>query len=146
MKQDELFAVLQQFDTSQLSRLEWEQDGTRLVLEKAAASPCPAPAALSAAAAVPAAQAPSLPAAAPEDTLGVKAPLVGVFYAAPSPEASSFVQEGQRVKKGQVLCLIEAMKLMNELPCPADGILKRVLVENGDVVSFGQVLFEVVPC
>ena len=76
----------------------------------------------------------------------MKAPLVGVFYAASAPDAPAFAPKGAQVKKGQTLCLIEAMKMMNELTSPCDGTVTRVLATDGDVVSFGQVLFEVTPC
>ena len=81
-------------------------------------------------------------AAAEEAPVGtpVKSPMVGVFYEAPSPEAEPFVQEGQEVKKGQVLCIIEAMKLMNEITAEQDGVVTRVCAKNGDIVEFGQPL------
>lgn len=73
----------------------------------------------------------------------ITAPLVGTFYAAPSPDEPPFVQEGQRVEQGQVLCLIEAMKMMNELKSPVSGTIKRICGENGGLAEFGQVLFEI---
>ena len=75
----------------------------------------------------------------------VKAPLVGVFYTAPAPDAAPFVTVGQRVKKGDTLCIIEAMKLMNEIESTHDGVIARVLAENGAMVEFGQPLFEIAP-
>ncbi len=72
----------------------------------------------------------------------VKSPLVGIFYAAPSPGAEAFVRVGSRVKKGDVLCVVEAMKLMNEITADADGEVVDVCVQNGQVVEFGQVLFK----
>lgn len=71
----------------------------------------------------------------------VLAPLVGVFYAAPSPEEDAYVQVGDTVKKGQVLCLIEAMKMMSEITAPKDGVIKKIFVKNQDVVEFEQPLF-----
>ena len=71
----------------------------------------------------------------------VNSPMVGVFYAAPSPEATPYVSVGSRVKKGDVLCIIEAMKLMNEIQAEKDGEIVEVCVENGQVVEFGQPLF-----
>jgi acetyl-CoA carboxylase biotin carboxyl carrier protein len=70
----------------------------------------------------------------------VKAPLVGTFYAAPEPGAESYVREGQEVKKGEVIGLIEAMKIMNEIPAPCDGRVTKILAENGDFVAYDQVL------
>jgi acetyl-CoA carboxylase biotin carboxyl carrier protein len=71
----------------------------------------------------------------------VKAPMVGTFYRAGSPGASSFVEVGQSVKEGETLCIIEAMKLMNEIESDATGIIKAILVENGQPVEFGQPMF-----
>jgi acetyl-CoA carboxylase biotin carboxyl carrier protein len=76
-----------------------------------------------------------------ENIVYVKSPLVGTFYRAPSPTSPPFVQQGQKVKKGDILCIIEAMKVMNEIKSDYDGIVKEILVENGKPVEFGQVLF-----
>ncbi len=86
------------------------------------------------------APAPTEEAALPEGHL-VKAPMVGTFYSSPSPGAESFVQLGAKVKKGDTLCIIEAMKLLNEIEADADGTIKAVLVENGEPVEFGEPLF-----
>ena len=75
----------------------------------------------------------------------VTSPIVGTFYRSPSPEAPIFVETGLRVKKGQVLCIIEAMKLMNEIESEADGILVKALVENGQPVEYGEPLFLIEP-
>ena len=72
----------------------------------------------------------------------VKAPIVGVFYAAPAPGAAPFVKVGDTVEKGQVVCLIEAMKLMNDITAPRDGEVVDVCIVSGDVVEFGQTLFK----
>ena len=71
----------------------------------------------------------------------VKSPMVGTFYRAPSPDAKPFVAAGDSVKEGQTICVIEAMKLMNEIECDASGVLKAILVENGQPVEYGQALF-----
>lgn len=76
----------------------------------------------------------------------IKAPLVGIFYEAPAPGEEPFVKLGQKVEKGQTLCLLEAMKMMNELKAPVDGMIRRIGAENGDMVEFGQILYEVEPC
>ncbi len=76
----------------------------------------------------------------------IKAPLVGVFYSAPSPEDKPFVIIGDSVKKGQTLCLLEAMKMMSEVTSPVDGVIKNILVSNEGVVGFDDVLFEVEKC
>ena len=70
------------------------------------------------------------------------AAMVGVFYAAPSPDAKPFVEVGSRVKKGDVVCIVEAMKLMNEIAAEFDGEVVDICVHNGDVVEFGQTLFK----
>lgn len=71
----------------------------------------------------------------------VKSPLVGTFYRAPSPESPPFVEVGSKVKKGDILCIIEAMKVMNEIKSEVEGTVKEILVENGKPVEFGEVLF-----
>lgn len=75
----------------------------------------------------------------------VAAPIVGTFYRAPAPDASPFVEVGSRVKKGQILCIIEAMKLMNEIESDVDGVIAKILVENGNPVEYGQPIFLVEP-
>ena len=71
----------------------------------------------------------------------VTSPMVGVFYAAPAPDQPPFVSMGDRVKKGQVLCIIEAMKLMNEITAEQDGTLREICAQNGELVEYGQPLF-----
>jgi acetyl-CoA carboxylase biotin carboxyl carrier protein len=71
----------------------------------------------------------------------VKAPMVGTFYRAPNPGASPFVEVGQVVKEGEALCIIEAMKLLNEIEADKSGVIKEILVENGEPVEYGQPLF-----
>ncbi len=71
----------------------------------------------------------------------VTAPMVGTFYRAPSPEAPPFVEVGSRVSVGQTLCIIEAMKLMNELPSEINGVVSKILAENGEPIEYGQELF-----
>ncbi|MCX8082982.1 MAG: acetyl-CoA carboxylase biotin carboxyl carrier protein [bacterium] len=76
-----------------------------------------------------------------EDVVYIKAPLVGTFYRAPSPESPPFVDIGSPVKKGDTLCIIEAMKVMNEIKSDYDGTIKEILIENAKPVEYGQVLF-----
>ena len=71
----------------------------------------------------------------------VKAPMVGTFYRSPSPDAKVFVEVGQAIKEGDTICIIEAMKLMNEIEADASGVVKAILVENGQPVEYGQALF-----
>jgi acetyl-CoA carboxylase biotin carboxyl carrier protein len=75
----------------------------------------------------------------------VKSPMVGTFYGSPSPGASAFVSPGDRVEKGQVICIVEAMKLMNEIESDASGEIVRCLVSNGQPIEFGQPLFTIRP-
>lgn len=99
----------------------------------------PAMAAPAVAAAAPAAA--ETPAAPVDTGHKVTSPMVGTFYRAPSPGASNFVEIGSTVKEGQTICIIEAMKLLNEIECDKSGVVKAILVENGQPVEFGQALF-----
>ena len=126
------------------------EDHVRIVNRKdsapaaaAAAAPAPIPVAAAAAptaeaaAAAPAAAAP----AAAENRQTINSPMVGTFYRAPSPGAKPFVDVGQHVKAGDTVCIIEAMKLLNEIEAETDGVIQEILVENGAPVEFGQPLF-----
>jgi acetyl-CoA carboxylase biotin carboxyl carrier protein len=104
-----------------------------------AAMAAPMPAA--AAPAAPAAAEPAKPASAEISGHVVRAPMVGTFYRSPSPGAKSFVEEGQTVKVGDTLCIIEAMKLLNQIEADKAGVIKTVLVENGQPVEYNQPLF-----
>ena len=138
-------------ESSSLSVLEIEEADLRVRLEKGQTAGLvqPVPAALPQAvpAALPVETAPD-PAPVADGTVDfnrlkeVKSPLVGIFYAAPSPGAEPFAGVGSRVKKGDVLCVVEAMKLMNEITADADGEVIDVCVQNGQVVEFGQILFK----
>jgi acetyl-CoA carboxylase biotin carboxyl carrier protein len=103
----------------------------------AAAPTAPAPAPAPASAAAPAAE------AVPAEPTGhaVKSPMVGTFYRSPTPGADSFVKIGDTVKEGQTLCIIEAMKLLNEIESDKSGVVKEILCENGQGIEFGQALF-----
>jgi len=81
----------------------------------------------------------------PSHWVEVVAPMVGTFYSAPAPGEADFVQVGQRVNKGQTLCIIEAMKVMNEIEAETAGVVKEILVSNGQPVEFGQVLMRLDP-
>jgi len=72
-------------------------------------------------------------------------PMVGTFYRSPSPEADPFVREGSKVKKGDTLCIIEAMKLMNEIEAEYDGMIEKIMVKNATPVEYGQALFVIIP-
>ncbi|CAN5907232.1 acetyl-CoA carboxylase biotin carboxyl carrier protein [soil metagenome] len=147
-------------DQSGIDSLEISRGGTRIRIAKTpplVLGGAPAPASLPAAAAVqlpaaPAAASPardegapaSLPSApAGPNWLEIKSPMVGTFYRAPTPEAPSYVEVGTRVSKGQTLCILEAMKLMNELEAEVSGIVREIAIENGQPVEYGQVLFRI---
>lgn len=125
-----------------LTRL--EVDGSHVIIERAPAQA--AAASTPAAPAVPAAPAAVPAASAAEEKPGVyvKSPTVGVFYAAPAPGGKPFVSLGDRVKKGDVLCIVEAMKLMNEILSETDGEIAEICVGNGQVVEYDQPLFRIV--
>ena len=119
------------------------EEKVRITRTTAAAAPvyaAPAPAAaapVAAPAAAPAATAP----AARDLSNAQKSPMVGTFYRAPGPNAAAFVEVGQQVKAGDTLCIIEAMKLMNEIEAEKSGVVKEILVENGTPVEYGEPLF-----
>jgi acetyl-CoA carboxylase biotin carboxyl carrier protein len=147
--------ILELVRQHELSEFELERDGLKLRVRKAspavatyavpAAPPLPAPAAPYATApAAPAAAAPAAPADADSVELAVvKSPIVGTFYRSPEPGAASFVEVGQKVRKEQVLCIIEAMKLMNEITSEYEGEIVSVYVENGKPVQYGERLFAI---
>jgi acetyl-CoA carboxylase biotin carboxyl carrier protein len=106
-----------------------------------AALPPPGPAPEPRSAAPAAAAAPPAEPAAGQEGHVLKAPMVGTFYRSSSPDAKPFVEVGQPIKEGQTICIIEAMKLMNEIEADASGVVKAILVENGQPVEYGQPLF-----
>lgn len=122
-----------------------EPDGTAVELERASAAqpvavPMPMPGAVTAPAVAPVA----MPAAAPEPKgTEVTAPMVGVFYAAPAPGDEPFVRVGSKVKAGETLCIIEAMKVLNEVTAETDGEVLEICVADGDLVEFGSCLMRI---
>ncbi|WP_416189999.1 acetyl-CoA carboxylase biotin carboxyl carrier protein [Neisseria sp. CCUG17229] len=134
-------------EESGIAEIEVTEGEEKVRITRATAAPAPvyapapvaAPAAVAtapAAAAAPAAEAPALNLADAQ-----KSPMVGTFYRAPGPNAKPFVEIGQSVKAGDTLCIIEAMKLMNEIEAEKSGVIKEILVENGTPVEFGEPLF-----
>lgn len=107
------------------------------------AMPAAWPAAPAAAPAAPAAPATAAPAPVASGATEVCAPMVGVFYVAPSPGAEPFVRVGSKVKKGETLCILEAMKLMNEVVAECDGEIAEICANDGDLVEYGRVLFRI---
>ena len=159
-------SLIRALDESSLDSLELERGGTRVRLSKSAASVpavpqglgsvVPAPPGVSPAGGVapaPVPPAPDLPAAPPPEEEGddlkglieVTSPMVGTFYASPAPDADPYVEVGQRIGEGTVLCIIEAMKLMNELESEVTGTVAKIMVENAQPVEYGQVLFLIDP-
>jgi len=149
MELKELYQLMERFEKSGLWELAWRRDKETIRLRKTpVANPGAAPAAAAPAAAAPSTPPGSTPAQAAASRTApgteiITAPLVGTFYRAPTPDAAPFVEKGDRVKKGQTLCILEAMKLMNEFQAEYDLELAAVLAENATMVEFGTPLFEV---
>ena len=160
---DFLESLIRAIDESSLDSIEIERGGTRVRLSKSpdggvVSAPVPnvhAPAAPPAPGAQTASpDASTAPSAASEEggedidrsgLVDVTSPMVGTFYRAPAPDAPPYVETGGRVAKGETLCIIEAMKLMNELEAELAGTVREILVENGEPVEYGQVLFRIDP-
>ena len=156
---DEIKELLQLFNDSGVGELELERGGDRLRLRKTppqgtVPAGAPTPVTIIPLPATPpaVAQAPEAPAHAPEkppepepEQILVKSPIVGTFYEASSPDAPPFVQVGDAVEPGQVLCIIESMKLMNEIEAEVAGTIAAKLVENGKPVEYGEALFAIQP-
>lgn len=147
MTRDELLALMDHFSASTLHRMELEEGNLRLVLEKAppiTAAPLTAAAPAAVPAATPAFSAPAAPAEVSQaEGSVIKAPLVGTFYAAPSPEAAPFVKVGDRVKRNDTVCILEAMKMMSEVPAPCDCVIEEILADSGELVGYDQPLFRI---
>lgn len=147
--------LLEMVEKSTVNEVELEEKGHKIRITKSApqnvmqapaypmampaAAPAPAPAA------APAAAPKAAPAAEGKKYHEVKSPIVGTFYRSPSPDASAYVEVGAKVKQGQTLCIVEAMKLMNEIESDISGTIVKINVENGKPVEYGQVLFLVEP-
>lgn len=151
MTNEEIYDLMDRFERGTLQSLKLSREGFTIELCRAAPAPA-APVFAAPAAPVLAAPAPAAPAApaaaapAQEEGPAVTAPLVGTFYAAPAPDQAPFVSVGDRVKKGQTVCLIEAMKMMSEVPAPCDCVIKEILKDSGELVSFGEPLIRYQPC
>jgi acetyl-CoA carboxylase biotin carboxyl carrier protein len=139
-------------EKTDVTHIAWTRGGEKVVIRRGAvvaAAPAPvyhpAPVAAPVVAAPAAAPAPKAEAKADAPGTYVSSPFVGTFYRAPSPDSPAFTDVGQKVKKGQVLCIVEAMKLMNEIECEVDGTVAEILVQNATPVEFGEKLFRIVP-
>jgi acetyl-CoA carboxylase biotin carboxyl carrier protein len=154
----ELQTIMEMFEKSGLVELTLKMNGEEVCLKKTASSATPVPflnmvptPMPPVPAVAPANAAPIAPAASPKEGEGkaasdievIRAPLVGTFYRAPATDAPPFVEKGDKVKKGQTLCILEAMKLMNEFQAEFDLEIVNILAENGRMVEYGTPLFEV---
>ena len=138
--------IISIFECSSLSSMHLEADDMKITLKKEGSAAVSAPLSISVPApeaATPVQEQPAAPAVQGE---AVRSPLVGTFYAAPGAGAKPYVEVGSTVKEGDILCIIEAMKVMNELKSPCDGILRAVNGINGQLAEYDQVLFEVEKC
>ena len=157
---DEVKALVKVLEGTDVTSLRWDRDGQKLVIRRGqAASAMTAPQPAPAAAPLPAAPPPQVaPASAPATAVPgpapkpdakpgtiVTSPFVGTFYRAPSPDSPPFVEVGAIVKKGQVLCIVEAMKLMNEIEAEVSGNVAEIFVQNATPVECGQPLFRIEP-
>jgi acetyl-CoA carboxylase biotin carboxyl carrier protein len=151
---DDIKQILEMMREHDIAEFELERDNVKLRLRKSAAghwSPAPVAPQGHSAPPMPAAAPPADPAAVPAladealDLAVVKSPIVGTFYVAPEPGAKPYAEVGDTVRKGQVLCIIEAMKLMNEINAECDGEVVKCYVENGQAVQYGERLFAIKP-
>jgi len=152
---EEIRKLIALLEEKNLALFELEVEGFKIKISRAAPAPSPLAAVSAAAPAAPSANpgpgaaAAAVPVPEPGEAMDglryINSPMVGTFYRRPDPTSDPFVEEGDQVKKGQTLCIIEAMKLMNEIESDIDGIITEILVENAKPVEFGQRLFGLKP-
>jgi acetyl-CoA carboxylase biotin carboxyl carrier protein len=142
MDRKEMAALIRMMKGQGVEEFTWETGGDKLAVKfQGSSTVAYAPVAFGAPAPAPVhAPVVATPAAPPAGGKGIKAPIVGTFYRAPSPEAPAYANVGDHVRKGQVVCIIEAMKLMNQIESDIDGVVTEILIENGQPVQFGQEL------
>lgn len=137
MDTNQIREIIAIFEESGLSSLELEEGNLKIKMEKPSAAQVAAePAPIVTAA-------PEMTQQESEEETNITSPLVGTFYRAKSPNDAPYVKEGDHVHTGDVICMIEAMKTMNEIQADKDGIIKKILVENGEMVEYGQPLFTI---
>jgi acetyl-CoA carboxylase biotin carboxyl carrier protein len=145
--------LVEMLDQSSVDSIELSSDkGVKIRISKTpqqrgavqVAAPMAMPQMVAAPSAAPAAAVPKAEAA-KSNLLEVKSPMVGTYYGAPEPGAKPYLAVGERISKGQILCIIEAMKIMNEIESEFDGVVKEISVENAHPVEYGQVLFRIDP-
>ncbi|UCD15613.1 MAG: acetyl-CoA carboxylase biotin carboxyl carrier protein [Candidatus Omnitrophota bacterium] len=141
MELEKLNEFIEFMKKNNLCELEIEEEGKRIKLKKAS----PQQQAYFASPAASQKQVEPPPQEKVENLVEVKSPMVGTFYRAPSPGANSYVEVGEVIKPGDIVCIVEAMKLMNEIKAEVGGRVSKILVENGESVEFGQVLFLIEP-
>ena len=147
--------VIHLMNEADISELSFEQSGMKIHLRRGPGMPFQtamapviapsAPAASAASSAVPAAGAPAASAVPNDNTVTVKSPMVGTFYRSPSPDSKPFIEEGDKVAVGQVYCIIEAMKLINEVKAEVAGKVVKIIPQNGQAVEFNQPLIVIDP-
>ncbi len=150
---DFLQSLIEALDASGLDSVELERGGTRVKLVKTPAAAVAVASSMNQAtpplpvdtAPATGTSSPPEPAPTASDLLEIKSPMVGTFYRAPAPDAPPYAEVGARVGPGDTLCIIEAMKLMNELESEVSGVIQEICVEDADPVEFGQVLFRLSP-
>ena len=143
MTNQEIFELMDRFERSAIRTLRLSRDGTTLEMSKDALA---APALTAPSTPAPAAQGAQPASAAAPDGGTINAPLAGVFYAASAPGEAPYVRVGERVKQGDTVCLMEAMKMISEIPAPCDCIITQVLKENGELAGYDEPLFGYQPC
>ena len=146
MDYTELKELIELFSRSQVDKLDLEREGFSLKLAKRKGQTTAAPAVVRPEpVVVPVVPEETPHAAEASNLITIKSPIVGTFYRSPNPNAESFVQVGDQVKIGQTLCIVEAMKLMNEIQADYNGTIAEILVENGQAVEYDQDLFALKP-
>lgn len=141
MTNQEIYDLMDRFQRSSIHAMKLSTQDISIELTKAPPAAAVQAASAPAVPAAPAAAAPQAP-----ELPAISAPLVGTYYAAPAPDQAPFVGLGDKVKKGQTVCLIEAMKMMSEVPAPCDCVIEEVLKASGDLAAFGDPLFRYRPC
>ena len=153
MDLNEVKELISLLETSELSELEIEEEGRRIRLTKKQeivygtlpSAPAAAPAAPAAVAPAPVADPAKEATLADEGLVAIDSPMVGTFYSSPAPSEPAFLQLGDTISADQTVCIVEAMKIMNEVAAKVAGTVERILVENGEPVEFGQPLFAIRP-
>ncbi len=133
---------------TEIAEFEYEKDGTSIRISRSLGAPSiisAAPQYIQTTAVTAAGPAVAAPVAQDEGLVKVESPMVGTFYRKSSPEAEPFCEVGSKVKKGDTLCIVEAMKLMNEIESPASGVIEKIQLSDGQVVEYGEVIFLIRP-